>query len=128
MGHSPGGKPLQADFNHCILAILTRSSPRALKVCGSLLSPAEECLVGFEPGTFHFYSQCLNLLGHSPQIISAGSWLLKANTLITLATQLLIKTCFLFWDPQNGTNCHCPYSIKRLFFVASLSKTLNFCL
>ena len=30
------------------------------------LSPAE-CLVGFEPGTFRFWLQCPNPLGHSPR-------------------------------------------------------------
>ena len=27
-----------------------------------------ECLAGFEPGTFQFLLQCLNPLGHSPQM------------------------------------------------------------
>ena len=31
------------------------------------LSPAER-LAGFEPGTFRFWLQCLNSLGHSPQM------------------------------------------------------------
>ena len=93
LGHSPGGQPHQADVNHCILAISTWRSPRALQGCGSLLSPVEECLVVFEPATFRFYSQCLNPLDHSPRIISVGS---EANTPIMLAKQLLIKTCFHF--------------------------------
>ena len=108
MGHSPWGQPRQADVNHCILAILTWSLPKALQGCGSLLNPAAEWLVGFEPGTFRFYSQCINPRGYSPRIISVDSGLLKANTPITLAKQLLVKACFLLWDPQNGTNYRCP--------------------
>ena len=54
------------DVNHLCFTYLTqRSRGDPHNEVGSL-SPAEH-LVGFEPGTFQFWSQHLNPLGHSPQ-------------------------------------------------------------
>ena len=64
LGHYQGGSLTHLMLITSILHIRPEGHRGPHNVVGSL-SPAE-CLVGFEPGTFWFWSQCLNPLGHSP--------------------------------------------------------------
>ena len=64
LGHYRGGSLTHPMLNTCVLRIRPEGHREPCNEDGSL-SPAER-LVGFEPGTFRFWSQCLNPLGHSP--------------------------------------------------------------
>ena len=62
-------EPHSSHINHCVLTISTQWSPGAFNQVGSLSQA--KCPVGFEPGIFWFWLQCLiNPPGHSPQIAS----------------------------------------------------------
>ena len=126
LGHSPMGQPHQPDVNHCVLAILTWRSPRALQGCGSLLSPAEH-LVGLKREPF---DSTHNALTHSRLLSSnyfSGQWATDSKythyARKTMAGQNLIS----FLGPSKWNKLPLPIVYKKTFFVASLSKTLNFC-
>ena len=63
--HYRGGSLTHAILITCVLHIRPKGHREPCNEDKSL-SPAER-LVGFEPGTFWFWSQHLNPLGHSPQ-------------------------------------------------------------
>ena len=62
LGHYRGGSLTHPMLNTCVLHIQPEGYCEPRNKVGSL-SPAEY-LVGFEPRTFWFWSQCLNPLGH----------------------------------------------------------------
>ena len=64
LGYYRGGSLTHPMLIACVLHIRPEGRREPRSGVGSL-SPAE-CLVGFEPGTFRFWSQHLNPLGHSP--------------------------------------------------------------
>ena len=70
LGHYQGGSFTHPMLMTCILHIRTEGHREPRSEVGSL-SPAER-LVGFEPGTFRFWSQRLNPLGHSPRLINGN--------------------------------------------------------
>ena len=63
LGHYGGGSLTHQMLITCVLHIRPEGHWESHSEVGSL-SPAE-CLVGFELGTFRFWSQCFNTLGHS---------------------------------------------------------------
>ena len=63
-GHYWGGSLTHLMLITCVLYIWPEGRREPRSGVGSL-SPAER-LAGFEPGTFRFWSQHLNSLGHSP--------------------------------------------------------------
>ena len=63
-GHHWGGSLTHPMLITCVLHIWPEGRREPRSGVGSL-SPAER-LAGFEPGTFRFWSQHLNPLGHSP--------------------------------------------------------------
>ena len=65
-GHYWGGSLTHPMLSTCILHIQPEGHQEPQNKVGSL-SPAKH-LVEFEPRTFWFWSQCLNPLGHSPQM------------------------------------------------------------
>ena len=62
LGHYRGGSLTHPMLITCVLHIQPEGHQEDRSEVGSLRSA--ECLVGFEPGTFRFWSQCLNPLGH----------------------------------------------------------------
>ena len=65
LGHSQGDSLTNPMLITAFLHVRPEGHWEPRNEVGSL-SPAE-CLVGFEPGTFRFLLQHLNLLGHSPR-------------------------------------------------------------
>ena len=65
LGHYRGGSLTHPMLITCVLHIWPEGHREPRNKVGSL-SPVER-LVGFEPGTFRFWSKPLNPLGHSPQ-------------------------------------------------------------
>ena len=66
LGHSEGDSLTNPMSITLFVHILPKGHQEPCNEVGSL-SPADS-LAGFEPGTFQFLLQCLNPLGHSPQI------------------------------------------------------------
>ena len=64
LSHYRGGSLTHQMLITCVLHIWPEGHREPRNGVGSI-GPAER-LVGFEPGTFQFWSQCLNPLGHSP--------------------------------------------------------------
>ena len=67
LGHYRGGSLTHPMLITCVLHIWPEGHREPRNEVGSL-SPAEH-IVGFEPGTFRFWSQCLNPLGHFPHAV-----------------------------------------------------------
>ena len=73
LGHYQGGSLTHQMLITCVLYIRPEGHWEPCNKVGSL-SPAKH-LVGFELGTFRFWSQCLKQLGHSPlerNVVSVG--------------------------------------------------------
>ena len=66
LGHYRGGSLTHPMLITCVLHIQPKGHQEPCNEVGSLSSA--EHLVGFKPGTFRFWSQCLNPLCHSPQM------------------------------------------------------------
>ena len=88
LGNYQGGNLTHPMLITCVLHIQPKGHQEPCNKVGSP-SPAEH-LMGFEPGTFWLWSQCLNPLGHYPhggmelriknlknQIFRVGGWFMK---------------------------------------------------
>ena len=76
LGHYRGGSLTHPMLITCVLHARPESHREPRNEVGSL-NPAEH-LVGFEPRTFRFWSQRLNLLGHSPHAFTSKLLFVKA--------------------------------------------------
>ena len=115
LGHYRGGSLNHPTLIICVLHIRPEDHWEPLNKVRSL-SPAER-LVVFEPGTFRFWSQHLNPLGHYHlQLSPIYLWGLTTNSPRVLGTQLI-----LIWLRQNEK----PNRTTDWYFWDAMKTALN---
>ena len=94
-----GRQPQSPDINHCVLYIRPEIDREPRSEVGSV-SLAQR-LVGFEPGTFRFWLQRLNPLGHSPQMFPcflekmSPNYLEKEKFQVIMRKEKLLQNLYL---------------------------------